>query len=114
MEYEKYVERRNSMCLSDYQVSKMTGVSRATLSQWKNGNSIPSKATIERLEKLFSEQSNENITASTGGFSEKDLLPTSYIVNLGDGNKIELTKDEYTDLQRAIKAYIKVWLETKK
>ena len=39
--YEKYASIRDKRNLTDYQVSKGTGIATATLSDWKNGVSKP-------------------------------------------------------------------------
>lgn len=53
MTYEEYCMKRDSFGLTDYSVSKYTAISRATLSQWKNGNSSPSETTQKRLIHFF-------------------------------------------------------------
>ena len=47
--YEKYVELRDSRGISDYRVSKDTGITKSTFSDWKNGRSSPK---IEKLKIL--------------------------------------------------------------
>ena len=39
--YTKYANIRDRKKMTDYQVSKISGVSTATLSNWKNGNYKP-------------------------------------------------------------------------
>lgn len=39
--YEKYQRFRNKLGITDYEVSKQTGISTATLSNWRNGNYEP-------------------------------------------------------------------------
>lgn len=39
--YTKYAEARDKKGLTDYKVSEMTGIARSTISDWKNGLSIP-------------------------------------------------------------------------
>lgn len=41
MSYETYTHYRDAAGLSDYQVAKITGVSRTTFSEWKNGRYTP-------------------------------------------------------------------------
>lgn len=52
--YTKYANIRDSKNLTDYQVAKISGVSTATLSEWKRGNYTPKydklKAIAEALE----------------------------------------------------------------
>lgn len=53
MTYEEYSKKRNALGLTDYAVSSLTKISRATLSQWKNGNTVPSLNTAQRLNYLL-------------------------------------------------------------
>lgn len=39
--YEKYVELRNKKGVSDYRVSKDTGITKSTFTDWKSGRSNP-------------------------------------------------------------------------
>lgn len=47
--YKDYAKIRNQQGLSDYLVSKETGVATATLTAWKNGSYTPK---IEKLIKI--------------------------------------------------------------
>ena len=51
--------------MTDYLVSKKTGISTATLSNWKNGNYTPKLDKISKIASLF----NAGITS----FVENDL-----------------------------------------
>ena len=51
--YEKYSELRDKAGLTDYRVSKDTGISTATLSSWKNGNYSPKFDKLLTLAKYF-------------------------------------------------------------
>ena len=61
--YERYSELRDKRGLSDYRVSKETGIAASTLSDWKNGLSAPkadklyliARALDVQMEELFSE-----------------------------------------------------------
>ena len=39
--YKKYVALRDSKGVTDYKVSKETGITKSTFTDWKNGRSIP-------------------------------------------------------------------------
>lgn len=39
--YKKYVELRDKKGLSDYKVSKNTGITKSTFADWKSGRSTP-------------------------------------------------------------------------
>ncbi|MEA4816897.1 MAG: helix-turn-helix transcriptional regulator [Lachnospiraceae bacterium] len=47
--YEKYVALRDKKKLSDYKVSQMTGITKSTFTDWKNGKSKPK---IDKLQKI--------------------------------------------------------------
>lgn len=49
MTYEEYSQKRDKLGVTDYAVATFTGISRATLSQWKNGNTKPSLNTMKRI-----------------------------------------------------------------
>lgn len=51
--YEKYAGIRDSKGITDYQVSKDTGIATATLSDWKNGISKPKIDKLMILSKYF-------------------------------------------------------------
>lgn len=49
--YEKYAELRDNAGVTDYEVAKNTGVSTATLSNWKAGRYTPK---VDKLQKIAS------------------------------------------------------------
>lgn len=49
MKYEEYAKIRDSKGLKDGQISKLTGITRSTISDWKHGRSEPK---IDKLEKI--------------------------------------------------------------
>lgn len=51
--YKKYAELRDQKKLTDYRVSMDTGISTATLSNWKNGNYSPKFDKLLILAKYF-------------------------------------------------------------
>lgn len=53
MRYEKYAKLRDDRGLTDYQVAKLTGISSATLSEWKSGSYIPKIDKIIKIADLF-------------------------------------------------------------
>ena len=127
MTYEDYCALRDKYNLSDYAVSKLTGVSRATLSQWKKGNSKPSKANTERLSRYFEkfdDLKNNPLSDQERGvlFDEIRRLTfqnminaeaKAYFLTLKDGTEIEITQEDYDELHRGIDAYIAAWCKMK-
>lgn len=51
--YKKYVELRDEKKLTDYKVSKSTGITKSTFSDWKSGRSKPKLDKIIILAKFF-------------------------------------------------------------
>ena len=51
--YEKYAELRNAKKVTDYEVAKRTGVSTATLTNWKYGRYNPKIDKLLALAKYF-------------------------------------------------------------
>ena len=51
--YEKYAELRDKWQVSDYEVSKNTGIATSTLSNWKHGKYTPKLDKIQALAKYF-------------------------------------------------------------
>lgn len=118
MTYEEYCNLRDSCGLTDYAVAKMAQVSRSALSQWKNGNSKPSKHTQERLDRFFSSDyfqlnGSEDLAIIESGHSTVDPSPrvAFYFIKLMDGTTIKLSADEYNKLQEAIEAFTYAWVK---
>lgn len=53
MIYEKYAQLRDVRGITDYRVSKDTGISTSVLSGWKTGQREPSLKTVSRLARYF-------------------------------------------------------------
>ena len=51
--YEKYAKLRDERHLTDYRVAKETGISTATLTQWKQGRSTPKVDKMLKIANLF-------------------------------------------------------------
>lgn len=51
--YNKYAQLRDSHNLTDYRVSKETGIPPATLSDWKNGLYKPKADKLLKLAEYF-------------------------------------------------------------
>lgn len=55
--YNNYEKLRNENHMTDYYVSKITGLNRANFTAWRKGVN-PSRASIERLAKFFKKPIN--------------------------------------------------------
>lgn len=51
--YQKYVELKNALNVTDYAVSKATGISTATLTNWKYGRYNPKVDKLKILADYF-------------------------------------------------------------
>ncbi len=51
--HEKYTKLRDERGLSDYQVSKETGIPRTTLSEWAAGKYEPKVDKIQKIANYF-------------------------------------------------------------
>lgn len=122
MTYEEYQSKITELGLSSYTVSQLSGVSKAVLSQWKNGKTQPSRATQNKLQSFFNSYepampyayTGQNIVIDENYINQlagEVLHITSYGLQLDDGKRIELTKQQYNDLQKNIKIFIYAWLK---
>lgn len=53
MTYEEYAKIRDLKGLSDYKVSQLTGIGRATFSEWKNGKYQPKIEKINAIKECL-------------------------------------------------------------
>lgn len=51
--YKKFAELLEKYEITAYQVSKETGVSTSTLSEWKNGNYTPKVDKLQKIANFF-------------------------------------------------------------
>lgn len=51
--YQKYEKLKNERGITDYEVFKKTGISTATLSEWKKGTYQPKIDKIKKLAEFF-------------------------------------------------------------
>lgn len=51
--YKKFAELLEKNNITAYQVSKQTGVSTSTLSEWKNGNYTPKLDKMQKIANFF-------------------------------------------------------------
>lgn len=130
MTYEEYEKLRDEHGMTNYQVAALANISRATLSQWKNGNAVPGDRTIKRLQDFFNgnyppvyktirepiKNAHEKVNANASGNSERiDIIRPmycidSYMVRLDYPEPIELSEKEYKELKKASEAFAYAWL----
>ena len=51
--YEKYEKLRNERNMTDYAVANQTGIAPSTLSDWKNGRTVPKADKLKLIAELF-------------------------------------------------------------
>ena len=83
--YEKFAELLHQKGITPYRVFKETGVSQTTLSDWKNGKSVPK---IDKLQKI----------------ADYLEVPVGYFLNDGDQKETPpaLTKKDERDIERKL------------
>lgn len=137
--YENYEFYRNQKGLSDYQISKGSGISRGIISDWKNGRHHPHNKTLKKIADYLGITVNDfyqspqqhmkpatyelyNKTISTLELNDKESydaaslkrLIKAYVFVLNSGEKVDLTLEEYQELQKAIDIYVDSWIRNKK
>ncbi len=126
MTYDEYCKKRDAKDLTDNAVAQLSGVSKSTISLWKNGKISPSKKTIKRLELFF-----EVYDPSAETYTVKDIMPDfdilaqdsepikqtfwieSFNVRINDGRPLELTERQFNELRSATEIFAETWLRTK-
>lgn len=51
--YKRYVELRDKKGVTDYKVSKETGISKSSFSEWKSGRSKPKADKLKKIADYF-------------------------------------------------------------
>lgn len=82
--YEKFETLLKEKGVTPYRVHKETGISTATLSDWKNGKSEPKKDKIEKICEYFN-------------------VPLSYFY--GDEPDLQLTSRDEKDIQKQLEGF---------
>ena len=73
--YEIYCKLRDEMELSNYAVSKATGIPQSTFSDWKSGRSVPKQEKLQKIADFFGVSLQYLMTGSSGNrVTEEDLL----------------------------------------
>lgn len=124
-DYESYVMERDKHHFTDYYVSKQTGISRSTFSQWKKGEITPSKSTFERINRFFSsgiykplpERHSSimegNAPIDPAFFMRVEPNMTSYMIRIDESTLVKLDQTEYDELQRAVRCFLYAWMASR-
>ena len=93
--FERLLQSRN---VTAYQVSKATGISQSTLSDWKNGRSVPKMDKMQKIADYF------GVTVDYLLGAEKDPAPSGKVTDedikfaLFDGAPV--TDAQYEEVKR--------------
>ena len=119
--YDAYAKIRDNQGLSDYEVAKLGGFSRSVLTSWKNGKSSPSIKIRHKIAQVLGipttyqftdNQNNQSIKKIDNAWTvETGMRVLTYAIKLSDGNLIELTPEQKDELQKAVDAFIKYYVE---
>ena len=124
-DYDSYVKAREKLNFTDYYVSKSTGISRSTFTQWKKGEIKPSKTTLERLNRFFSNGNYKPLPQHHSSlmlgdapiepafFMKAEPNVTSYMIRINEDTLMELNQEEYDELQTAVSCFMYAWFISK-
>lgn len=126
MTYEEYEEQRDILGLTNNQVSRLSGVSTATLSQWKKGVYEPKKGTLAKVQNVLDNYDpklevdwyfNKNGIESFLTADHIKPIPLRFSVDMVSFTlpvPVELTEQEYSELRKATEAFAVSWLKIHK
>lgn len=80
--YSIYAELRDRYGLSDYAVSKGTGVGRSTLSDWKTGKHIPNRENLKKIADFFSVTIDYLMSGEIPSLNKPETTPESKATQL--------------------------------
>ena len=127
MTYEEYTEQRDILGLTNNQVSRLSGVSTATFSQWKNGVYEPKRSTLAKIQNALD---NYDPKLEVDWMIRKDNLDIAiesekpyrevrprfqidmYSITLPI--PVELSEREFNELRKASEAFAESWLRVHK
>lgn len=69
--YEIFLKLLKAKGCSAYQVSKATGIAQSTLSDWKNGKSVPKADKIQKIADFFGVSAEYIMTGNEGEEGKK-------------------------------------------
>ena len=99
--YARFLSIIEKQGMSPYKVAKNTGIATATLSDWKNGISMPKKDKIDAISEFIGGDSDFIMYGKKNNFSENDALLDARISE--DAELKEAIKKYYTLDEKARK-----------
>lgn len=140
--YQNYSYYRTLRGKSDYQVSQETGISRSTLSDWKNNRHEPLTKTLYKIaenlgvdinafyekpqkhssSEQFAEMFKKNLesSAAMAGRTKEaidkmfETTLAGYTIRLLSGEEVTLSIEEFKELRSAVEAYVDSWVRSKR
>lgn len=76
--YERFVQLLQERNITAYRVSKETGVTQTTLSDWKTGRGTPKTATLKKIADFF----NVSLDWLTGNSDQRTIYSDNEIDNI--------------------------------
>lgn len=95
--YERFLQLLEENGITAYKVSKDTGIATSTLSDWKNGRSVPKQDKLSKIAEYF----NVSIDWLLGN-SEFRSLPEEYELSLDVQRNEDFTKRDKRDIARTM------------
>lgn len=90
--YQRFLSELNKKDITPYNVSKNTGIATSTLSDWKNGKSMPKPDKMKKIANYLSVSMEYLLTGDDFKYSEEDAL-------------LDIHISEDVELKEAIKKY---------
>lgn len=125
MTYEEYAEQRDILGLTNNQVSRLSGVSTATFSQWKNGVYEPKRSTLAKIQNTLDnydpKMEVDYYLPKSDLFIEqektyREIRPRfqidMYSVKLPI--PVDLSEHDFNELRKATEAFAESWLRVHK
>ena len=101
--YDVYEKLRNEKGLSNAEVSRATGVSTATLSQWKTGRYTPKMDKLERIASFLSVPVEYLVTGSLPSMDSDAARIAEYII---ENDIVRLIVENIKELDEKERAWV--------
>ena len=101
--YEIYEKLRNEKGLTNADVSRATGISTATLSQWKNGRYTPKMDKLEKIACLLSVPVEYLVTGRLPSMDSDAAKIAQYVI---DNNNVRLIVEGVQELDEKEQAWV--------
>lgn len=101
--YDVYEKLRNDKGLSNAEVSRATGVSTATLSQWKTGRYTPKMDKLEKIASFLSVPVEYLVTGSLPSMDSDAAKIAEYII---ENDTVRLIVENIKELDEKERAWV--------